>query len=60
MSGGRAVETGDTEDVYTSPTKDYTKRLLAAEPHPDPAIQRERRRAWDALTTSGSAVLADT
>ena len=32
MTGGRIVETGATEDVFTSPQHDYTKKLLAAEP----------------------------
>ncbi|MBX7445964.1 MULTISPECIES: ATP-binding cassette domain-containing protein [unclassified Arthrobacter] len=54
MSAGRAVESGTTDEVYNSPKEDYTKRLLAAEPHPDPAIQRERRKAWNTLTQSGA------
>jgi ABC-type oligopeptide transport system ATPase subunit len=52
MSAGVVVEQGDAEQVYTRPTQLYTQRLLAAEPFPDPAIQRERRRAWDALASS--------
>jgi len=49
MSGGRIVEQGSTESVYTNPTHPYTQRLLAAEPDPDPRVQRERRKAWAAL-----------
>ncbi|MEO4044272.1 ABC transporter ATP-binding protein [Hoeflea sp. CAU 1731] len=32
MTGGRIVESGVTEDVFTAPSHDYTKHLLAAEP----------------------------
>jgi len=49
MRQGRIVEQGPAESVYRSPQHDYTQRLLAAEPYPDPIVQRERRRAWDAL-----------
>ncbi len=50
MSGGRIVEHGDADGVYTRPQHPYTQRLLAAEPYPDPTIQRRRRLDWDALT----------
>jgi ABC-type oligopeptide transport system ATPase subunit len=61
MSRGGIVEKGSAEQVYTSPQEAYTQRLLAAEPYPDPAIQRERRRAWDALaiaTREGASATA--
>ena len=32
MQGGKIVEQGPTEDVYTNPRHDYTKLLLTAEP----------------------------
>lgn len=57
MSAGRIVESGRTEDVYTSPKEDYTKKLLAAVPHPDPVIQHERRKAWIELMKATNAVL---
>jgi ABC-type oligopeptide transport system ATPase subunit len=56
MSGGRIVEVGRTEDVYSAPKEDYTKKLLAAEPHPDPAVQRRRRKAWIELTEQSQSV----
>lgn len=49
MSRGRIVEYGTAEQVYEAPRELYTQRLLAAEPYPDPVIQRQRRREWDVL-----------
>ena len=40
MNGGKIVEQGPVEDVFTTPTHPYTKALLAAEPKPDPAPPR--------------------
>jgi len=51
MSNGQLIEQGPAEDVYTRPREDYTKRLLAAEPYPDPQVQRLRRQQWEALNT---------
>lgn len=36
MYRGTIVEYGDSEDVFTNPRHDYTKKLLAAIPQPDP------------------------
>jgi len=52
MSAGGVVEQGTAEQVYQNPTELYTQRLLAAEPYPDPVIQRERRRAWEELAAA--------
>lgn len=49
MDKGVIVEQGDTEEIYRNPKELYTQRLLAAEPYPDPQVQRERRRAWELL-----------
>ncbi|MGV7217787.1 ABC transporter ATP-binding protein [Bradyrhizobium sp. UFLA05-112] len=37
MNGGKIVEQGPVEQVFTSPKHPYTRDLLAAEPKPDPA-----------------------
>lgn len=36
MTGGKIVEHGPTEEIFTNPQHDYTKHLLAAEPKGDP------------------------
>ena len=42
---GEIIEIGDTESVLDRPQHDYTKRLLASLPVPDPEQQAERRLA---------------
>ncbi|MER7795932.1 ABC transporter ATP-binding protein [Microbacterium sp. NPDC096154] len=49
MQSGRAVEQGRATSVLHHPEHEYTKRLLAAAPVPDPVEQRERREARRAL-----------
>ncbi|MCR2817210.1 ABC transporter ATP-binding protein [Microbacterium jiangjiandongii] len=52
MKDGHAVEQGETSTVLHDPQDDYTKRLLAASPVPDPVEQRQRRLARRALLDS--------
>src|SRR5215831_8287708 len=40
MNGGKLVEQGAVEQVFTAPKHPYTRALLAAEPRPDPAPPR--------------------
>ncbi len=49
MYMGKIVELGQTDDVVHRPQHEYTQRLVAAVPVPDPAEQRRRREARDAL-----------
>ena len=56
MQQGKIVETGPAEEVYTSPSHDYTRTLLTSVPVPDPRQMRirkdDRRRARAALAGS--------
>ena len=40
---GEVVEIGDAEQVTMAPQHDYTKRLIASVPVPDPKVEMERR-----------------
>ncbi|WP_158370801.1 dipeptide ABC transporter ATP-binding protein [Cellulosimicrobium cellulans] len=46
---GRLVEEGTGEEVLGAPREEYTQRLLASLPVPDPDEQARRREAWRAL-----------
>ncbi|WP_066521023.1 dipeptide ABC transporter ATP-binding protein [Curtobacterium ammoniigenes] len=50
MRNGRVVETGPTAVTLSHPDTDYTRRLLAAVPVPDPVVQRARREQATAVT----------
>lgn len=54
LQHGRLVEVGPRESVLGSPTQDYTRRLIAAVPVPDPVEQRRRRAERGALLTEES------
>jgi len=44
MNDGKIVEQGTADEVCERPQDDYTKKLLAAVPIPDPKESRERRQ----------------
>jgi peptide/nickel transport system ATP-binding protein len=46
---GKLVEEGTGEEVLGNPREEYTRKLLASLPVPDPVEQAERREAWRAL-----------
>jgi peptide/nickel transport system ATP-binding protein len=52
MHHGNLVESGSAVKVLTNPTADYTKRLLASHPVPDPDQQREHRELLRSLRDS--------
>lgn len=49
MKLGKIVETGTREDVLLNPKEEYTRRLMAAAPVPDPHEQKRRREERYAL-----------
>ena len=54
MQHGNLVELGSRQQVLNDPQQDYTKRLIAAVPVPDPAEQHRRREARGKLLTDVS------
>lgn len=46
MHCGRIVEMGSSDDIYNHPVHPYTKSLLSAVPHPNPALERFRTREY--------------
>jgi len=56
---GKLVEMGSREQILANPIDDYTKRLLAAVPVPDPAEQAVRREQRDRLLAAGIGVEPD-
>jgi peptide/nickel transport system ATP-binding protein len=46
LRGGTVREQGTTVQVLTDPRDDYTRRLLASLPVPDPVEQEVRRNLW--------------
>lgn len=62
MNKGLLVEVGDRDSILRNPQQDYTRRLLAAVPVPNPAEQKIRREERDRLIEEAEAALrqADT
>jgi peptide/nickel transport system ATP-binding protein len=58
MQLGKLVELGTREQILNDPQDEYTKRLLAAVPVPDPDEQRERRAERDELLVAAAAAEA--
>ncbi|MGZ5367389.1 dipeptide ABC transporter ATP-binding protein [Aeromicrobium sp.] len=54
MQNGKLVEVGGREQVLSNPRDEYTKRLIAAVPVPDPQEQRRRRAERGHLLTEVS------
>jgi len=52
---GEVVESGATNAVLGAPSQDYTKRLLASLPVPDPVEQARRREALAAVNAAAGA-----
>jgi peptide/nickel transport system ATP-binding protein len=53
MRAGRIEEQGPTGETLLHPETDYTRRLLAAAPVPDPVVQRARRAERLAALAAG-------
>ncbi|MGV3073042.1 dipeptide ABC transporter ATP-binding protein [Corynebacterium phoceense] len=49
MYKGQFVEHGDTDEIFDHPQHEYTRKLLAAIPIPDPAVARARQAERAAL-----------
>ena len=54
LNKGKMAEFGTTDQILRRPTNEYTKRLLAAVPVPDPAEQAKRRHARAELLEAGA------
>ena len=45
MAAGELVEEGECDRIFEAPAQDYTRRLIAAVPRPDPSRRRLRQAA---------------
>jgi peptide/nickel transport system ATP-binding protein len=59
MQLGKLVEFGPREQILNHPQDDYTRRLLAAVPVPDPEEQGKRRAERDALLVAAARAESD-
>ena len=46
MHQGRIVEIGTSDEIHHNPIHPYTKSLLSAVPHPNPVLERHRKREY--------------
>jgi peptide/nickel transport system ATP-binding protein len=53
MRSGKMVETGERDQVLFAPADEYTRRLVASAPVPDPVAQRRRRAERLASQSAG-------
>jgi peptide/nickel transport system ATP-binding protein len=58
LQHGRIVEEGPSAEVCDRPRHDYTRRLVAAAPVPDPVLQRRRREERLAAAKGSSPAVA--
>ena len=58
MNKGKLVEVGARDQILGNPREEYTKRLLAAVPVPNPNEQKIRRETRDRLLVAAAAELA--
>ncbi|MBD7995279.1 ABC transporter ATP-binding protein [Arthrobacter sp. Sa2CUA1] len=56
MRHGRIVEQGTRDQILRNPQQEYTQRLIAAVPLPDPDKQRERRELRAKLNAGSGAL----
>ncbi|MCW5720472.1 MAG: ATP-binding cassette domain-containing protein [Devosia sp.] len=52
---GEVVELGDAEQIVSNPQHDYTKKLIAAVPVPDPKVEMQRREVRRRMRREASA-----
>ncbi|MBQ6877578.1 MAG: ABC transporter ATP-binding protein [Oscillospiraceae bacterium] len=57
---GHLVETGTTEEIFANPVHPYTRSLISAIPHPNPAVERKRTSMHYDYFTSGIDYMAGT
>ena len=55
---GHMVETGTPEEIFANPVHPYTRSLISAIPHPNPAIERKRTSMHYDYFTSGIDYMA--